>query len=296
MNTPPLDVKSIDDLEAEYRAMCQNLVEMELDLGDWLPGFRVRNGRGVRPAMPGELVFFMAETGAGKSMCLQAVSLHCCIDPVIFFQMELPGALMFERYAAMANKMDCLTVENAYKDGGPGVYTTKLRDRIFVYDHPMITVDHMLAVIDAARKPPRSLRVNVVMVDYIGLMSAPGSGRYEKMTAAAQAMKVLAKEANVVVVAATQVGRLKDDAELTIHSARDTGAIEESADLLIGTWRDVDDPATQWLKVLKGRKGGAGTTIECNFDGAKMQITEKATNAPAGAPEWYDEGTKEDGL
>ena len=93
-------------------------------------------------------------------------------------------------------------------------------------------------------------------------------------------MKSLAKETDTALVMLVQVGRKfssgKD--ELSIEAARDSGAIEESADILLGAWRpekDEENDDTIVLGILKGRKGGAGKKITCNFDPTSLNISER---------------------
>lgn len=51
-------------------------------------------------------------------------------------------------------------------------------------------------------------------------------------------------------------------------------SLENSAGLILGCWRS--DPRTLIIKVLKNTKGQSGAKIECDFDGAKMQISERS--------------------
>jgi len=115
----------------------------------------------------------------------------------------------------------------------------------------------------------------LVCLDYIQLMQGKGK-RYERITDAAEAMRVIAKRRNVIVAIASQVSRPDGESpEVYLHDAKESGAIENSSSLVMGCWRDPDDSSIFWVKVLKNSKGrGAGLVkVKCRIDDT-MTITE----------------------
>ena len=267
-------IHSMLDMANDYAAYCQQSDDISLSLGDWLPSL----GRLIRPLVPGELAFFMAGTGVGKSMILQNIAL-ACRETALFFELELPKNLMFERFMACAHKLDCKDVEATYKRGN--ILSSSVANNIFVVDASRITASKMEDIINVQSEKKMGGRPLVVFVDYIGLMQSSGKSRYEHTSVAAEDLKVMAKNTNTIIIASTQVSRPgEDDAdcnEVNIHSAKDSGSIENSCGLLVGAWRDKQDPhRTMWLKILKNTKGQSGTAIKCNLDGARMRITESA--------------------
>ncbi len=269
------------EMEQEYQALMRKASENTIDLGDWLPSLRM-----VRPLTPGELCFLIAETGMGKSMALQNIAVATAPEDTLFFEMELPAPLMFERFLAHLHQLPCQRIAEAYERGESA--PNHRLDRIYVCDETGLTVERMEKAIRKFRATVGK-HLNCVYVDYIGLMESRGKSRYERVTHAAQDMKTLAKRANVVVIAATQMGRQEGDVTVHLHSARDSGAIEESCGVMLGMWRDKTDATTQWVKVLKNTKGQSGLLIECAFDGARMTIKEKEKNLDASYPQ-NDEG------
>ena len=269
MNAPP-KVKSMYDLQAEYIEFCRKTEGETLDLGNWIPAFMSH----VRPLVPGELCFLMADTGIGKTAILQNIACRARDMSVILFEMELPGTLCFERFSAMSNLVDGWQVEQAYRNG------EKLRigpmDHIYVCDKAGLTIQDMRNVLEWDAKEQGGHDFKLVLVDYIGLLSVQGSrSRYERMSEAAEQLKVFAKDTDTIVVAATQIHRTGPDseAEIHLHDAKDSGSIENSAGVLIGAYRDEYDKEKLILKVLKNTKGMAGAKIECRFNGGQMRIT-----------------------
>jgi len=273
-------IYSMVEIAADYQKYCQLTDDINLNLGDWLPSLK----RICRPLVPGELAFFMAGTGVGKSMILQNIAMSTQ-HPSLFFELELPKTLMFERFMAAAHRKSCRDVEASFK-GGEYLSVSQLAN-IFVCDASRLSAKAMYELIMKESEAKIGTRPVVVFVDYIGLMTSGGKSRYERVSIAAEDLKVLAKECNAIVIAATQVARPGEDdndgGALDIHSAKDSGSIENSCGLLIGAWRDKLNPdGIMWLKILKDTKGKAGDKIRCCVDGSKMLITEAAytDNAP----------------
>ena len=269
-----IPIYSMIEMADDYTKFCQQSGEVSLNLGRWLPSL----GRKVRPLIPGELAFFMANTGVGKSMILQNIAL-CCSESSLFFELELPRTLMFERFMANAHQLDCREVEKRFKAGEH--LSTSTAGNIFVVDASRISSGKMEEIISKQAEKKIGARPLVVFVDYIGLMQSQGKSRYERTSVAAEDLKVMAKNTNTIIIAATQVSRPGEDDsasnEVNIHSAKDSGSIENSCGLLIGAWRDKSCPhQTMWIKILKNTKGQSGDCIKCNLDGAKMRITEAA--------------------
>jgi len=270
---PDLISKSVYDLQADYRAYVKRSAELQFDFRDWLMplGNIVK-----RPLVPGELCFIMADTGHGKTAILQNIAIAARSHEILMFEMELPGTLCFERFAAIAHEMDQEAVENIYKD--ESFVTLGKFDHIYVCEKTRLTIDHMKELIDYDRTYNQR-DYTILVVDYIGLMDNKSKGsRYEAVSKAAEDLKVLAKETNTIVIAASQIHRKNEDSDgISLHDAKDSGSIENSCGLLIGAWRDNDSRGVMNFRVLKNTKGGGEwEPIQVNFDGPSLKITAKA--------------------
>jgi len=275
-----LPVSSIDDMERAYIAELERLrkEQSQVDLAAWLPSFRHH----VRRLVPGEVVTVVADTGVGKSMVLQNVTM-AVKAPTLFFELELPESLMFERLAAMALGMPAGQLEADYSIGRR--YQIKGLDHVFVCSSSGLTVDEML---DVTRKAELKMGVRpaVVMIDYVQIVAGGFGKRYERTSDVAERLKVFAKQTETVVFVASQVGR-KEEPEIHLHDAKDSGSIENSSGLVLGLWREPGNNDRIWVKVLKNTKGRAGHKVACRIDGPRLRITEEPQQqqAPATQPE-----------
>lgn len=277
-----IPVYSIQELEPKYMEHIQNMDRASLHLSQWLPSLSTQ----LRAIVPGELVMFLADTGVGKTALLSNLALHAAPLSVLFFELELPETLVYERILAMRMKWPSQRVEDAYKSAL--VTGDRLDDKSFNrINHIYVCTKSRVTIEDIERITLQSElkighRPNVLLLDYIQLVTGRGSSRYERISSIAEDLKVLAKSTGTIVVVASQVSRKGDDEgpEVFLHDAKDSGSIENSSGLVIGAWRDEKDRSTLWLQILKNTKGHVGQKIECNFDGASMTITERAKILP----------------
>ena len=262
-------IYTADEAEARYMRFLRDSEARAFDLGKFLPTL----GR-YRPLVPGELVAVVADTGVGKTCILQNIARCARPLPVLFFELELPIELMYERAAAIANDVPCNVIEREYRAGTKaGRFGV---DHIFVCDNArMTTADIERVIVQSELKIGR--RPAVVCVDYIGLLSGGGK-RYERTSDAAEDLKRVAKSTGTIIILCAQVHRSRESEEIGLHDAKDSGSIEASCGMVIGAWRDPTDPngGTMVLKVLKCTKGKAGVQIVCNFEGDTLRITERA--------------------
>lgn len=278
----PLPIYTMKELEEQYTKFVTNIASSSFNLNKLLPSL----GASIRKLVPGELVVIIADTSTGKTILMQTMAKAAKPLPTLFFELELPSELMFERFVQMQTNSTGDEVENAYRED-PTPRWTGFNDvnHILVCPESGLTVDQMESYVHRSELK-FGMKPLLVFVDYIGLVSSTNArSRYEKVSDAAEQMKVMAKRTGTIVIMASQVGRpdkKKERTEIRLHDARDSGSIEASAQLAIGMWRTDDD--TLVLRILKNTKGKTGMTIECNFDGARMKITERAKQSNSEAP------------
>ena len=267
----PLPVYSIAEMEADYRKFVRTLNENAFDLSKFLPELGVH----VRKIVPGELILVMANTGVGKSAITQAMARAASPLPTLFFELELPLPLMFERFVQMEIGCYSRDVEQEYRE-----HDDNFSSRYHGLSHIYVCPESGLNTAQIENYITRSqLKIGslpkLVIVDYIGLVREQGKSRYEQVSSAAEQLKVIAKKTNTIVIMASQISRpdkqRKETLEVGLHSGKESGSLENSAGLILGCWRPEKDKLC--IKILKNTKGSSGHIIEAKFDGAKMAIS-----------------------
>jgi len=258
--------KNIYALEEDYIDVCRKLASGEgvLDLSLWMPVLKDY----LRPILPGELMILMANTSQAKTTVAQSIS-HALRDQEhLFFELELPASLMFERYIAMHHHYECTYVEQVYM-GGERVAGTGGLNKIHVCDQAGLSLTDIEDLIE-------EMEPEFAIIDYIGLIKGEGGNNYEQVTNVAQGLKELAKRQNIPILALSQVHRKKDGSEddIYLHDGKSSGAIENSAGILVGQWLESNDRTRLHWKILKQTKGKVGGDVVFYFDAPKMLIQE----------------------
>jgi replicative DNA helicase len=142
---------------------------------------------------------------------------------------------------------------------------------IFIDDTPGISLSEMRA--KARRLQQSQGRLDLIIVDYLQLMSATAGRRYENRTqevsAISRGLKGIAKEMRVPVVALSQLSRAPEsrggDHRPQLSDLRESGSIEQDADLVAFIFREEvynqDDPELQGkaeILIAKQRNGPIG--------------------------------------
>jgi len=263
-----IPIVKLTDVEDEYIKSIELGDKYGLDLGKWLPSLRK-----YRKLVPGEVLLVMGYTGSGKTSVGQQIARIAKPMKVLFFELELPINLMYERQVGIERDITGDKVEYNYKiDMKLGLRDA---DHIYVCPQPKMNLELVEQIINNSElvigeKP------NLVILDYAQLMQGTGS-RYERMSDVADGLKIIARFTKTIVVIISQPGRPTKDKtpQLCLYSSKDSGNFENSSGMVIGLERDIEDDSRATVKVFKATKGKPGLTIDCNFNNS-LKITEVA--------------------
>ncbi len=277
-----LPLYTVSEMESAYKQFVRSMGENSFSLGRWLPTLGIH----LRDLVPGELVFIIGDTGTGKTGILQQIARAALPLPTLFFEMELPREKMFERFASMSTKMTGREIEAAYREKDD----TLVPQMDIHYRNLCVCPVSRLTLVKIENiilKSELKLgeRPRVVLIDYIQLIKGEGQSRREKISDIAEELKVMAMATRTIVIVSSQISRPQnpdDDWEPSLHSAKESGSIEASCGVMLGAWQDEKENCLK-VRVLKATSGGVGVLVKCNFDGARMIITERSKNHPSNA-------------
>lgn len=154
---------------------------------------------------------------------------------------------------------------------------------IYINDEPSINI---VGLARQAREWKYRYDIGVLFVDYVQRIkgSVKGQNKLEQVTEVVGALKSLAKELSIPVVALAQVNRSVDsrpDKRPNMGDLSDASEIEKEADSIIMVYRDeayhedTQDKGIAELIFEKNRHGPTGT-VRCAFLGQFMQFKELA--------------------
>jgi len=240
----------------------------------------------------GELIIIAARPSMGKTalainICQNAAVNHGAV--VAVFSLEMSKESLLRRMLASQAWVDQRKLQTGFlgKDDH-GKLQKALNDlvesRLFIDDTAGISLTEMRA--KARRLKQKTKRLDLVMVDYLQLMSStsPAAGgkrpenRTQEVSAISRGLKALAKELDVPVVALSQLSRSSErrgeDKRPLLSDLRESGSIEQDADVVAFIHREAyynrdeemseSDKAKSEIIIAKQRNGPTGV-VHLNF-------------------------------
>lgn len=235
------------------------------DLDEYLEG-------GLRP---GELVIVGARPSMGKTALGLTIGVHLARDySVGLLSMEMSHGEVNDRLTAMLGSVSLSAVKRPKK--GEGLNWTRVIEGVdLAKELKLHTSDQGGLNINQVRSKARALKricgLNVLIVDYIGLMSGldQKANRNTQLEEISRGLKGLAKELGICVVCLAQLNRKTEerpDQMPMMSDLRDSGAIEQDADVIVFIKRPImanPELGAEWnhyakLSVAKNRQGRCG--------------------------------------
>ncbi len=224
----------------------------------------------------GDLVIVAGRPSMGKTTFAMNMVEHVCMHgklPVAVFSMEMPADSLAMRMLASLGRVHLQRIRSGRleDEDWPRLTSTMslLSDApLFVDDSPGLTPTEIRA--RARRLQREHGEIGMIVIDYLQLMQLPGyrENRASELSEISRALKGLAKELNLPVVALSQLNRSleqRPNKRPVMSDLRESGAIEQDADLIAFIYRDEvynedsPDKGVAELIIGKQRQGPIGT-------------------------------------
>ncbi|MDO6744568.1 replicative DNA helicase [Tenacibaculum soleae] len=206
---------------------------------------------------PSDLIIIAARPGMGKTAFVISMAKNMAIDfnhAVAVFSLEMSSVQLITR---MISSETGLTSEKLRKGNLEpheweqlNVKVKKLSDApIFIDDTPALSIFDLRA---KARRLVSQHNVRILIIDYLQLMTAGGSGgnREQEISTISRNLKALAKELSVPVIALSQLSRAVEtrggSKRPLLSDLRESGAIEQDADIVSFIFRPEYYGMTEW--------------------------------------------------
>lgn len=227
---------------------------------------------------PGNFIIIAARPSMGKTTLVLNVAQNIALEqarPVAIFSLEMPAQDIVMRMLSAEAQIDFgrLRTGNFSED-----YWRPLTEGASrLAEAPILINDNRGLTVQALRAESRRLKgehenLSLIIVDYLQLLR--GTGRYnsreQEISEISRALKVLAWELNVPIIACSQLSReveRRPNKQPQLSDLRESGAIEQDADLVAFLYREdyyledeqVDDRVEAQLLIKKQRNGPTGT-------------------------------------
>lgn len=225
---------------------------------------------------PSDLIIVAGRPSMGKTTFAMNVAENVALQskrPVAVFSMEMPGDSLAMRMMSSLGRIDQHRVRTGKLEDDEWPRLTSAinllsETAIFIDDTPALSPTEVRA--RARRLKREQGDLGLIVLDYLQLMQAPGAGenRATEISAISRALKGLAKELSVPVIALSQLNRSleqRPNKRPVMSDLRESGAIEQDADLIVFIYRDEvynkesSDKGIAEIIIGKQRNGPIGT-------------------------------------
>ncbi len=247
-----------------------------------------------------DLVIIAARPGMGKTAFVVSAMRNAAVDfkrPVAIFSLEMASVQLVNRMISAEAELDGEKIRKGQLADFEWQQLVHKTNRlsaapIFIDDTPALTILELRA---KCRRLKAEHGVQLIIVDYLQLMRGDtGGNREQEIASISRALKGIAKELAVPVIALSQLSRGVEtrggDKRPQLSDLRESGSIEQDADLVIFLYRpeyykitvDEEGNPTQNLGELiiaKHRNGSTGS-VKLKFIGKFTKFADYET-APA---------------
>ena len=247
----------------------------------------------------GDLIIVAGRPSMGKTAFSLNLAEHVAVNlglPVLIFSMEMGGTQIANRFLSSISKVDQQRLRTGQLEARDW---DRLNQAMVKLNTAPIHIDESpaLNVIELRARARRMWRMyeglGLIVVDYLQLMSATGSGenRATEISEISRSLKALAKELKVPVVALSQLNRSleqRPNKRPVMSDLRESGAIEQDADVIIFIYRDevynpeTADKGTAEIIISKQRNGPIGT-VRLTFVGQNTRFENHASGGGGGS-------------
>ncbi len=237
---------------------------------------------------PGDLVIVAGRPSMGKTALSLNIAENVALDaglPVAVFSMEMAATQLVMRLLGSAGRLDQHKLRTGRLQDDDWQRLTaavgRLNDApIHIDETPALTAMEVRA---RTRRLHRQYgQLGLVVIDYLQLMSASGSGenRATEISEISRSLKGLAKEIGVPVIALSQLNRSleqRPNKRPVMSDLRESGAIEQDADLILFIYRDEvynpDTPDKGIAEIIIGKqRNGPIGTVRLTFRGENTRF------------------------
>lgn len=274
---PPPKSTTLHDAALKYLNAIRNGSTTLIETG--VPELDYSIGGGVEL---GELMLLAGRPSHGKSAVALQMIHHWTLGglPVVFISEEMSAIALGKRVVQFATDVP----QEHWGDREEAL--AEHVDKHF-HDRAACRVIENCRTVDVAANGIRAavaeIKAKCAVIDYAQLLESRGKSRYEQVTQTSMALRQIASETGVVVLALCQVSReieKRDRFMPKMSDLKETGQLEQDADVIVfGVWPHRIDPTKNprdyQFFIAKNRNRPINqNAIECRFDPARQKFLE----------------------
>ena len=238
-------------------------------------------------AEAGDFIVLGADSSVGKTaLAVQLAWAQAAKGKRVgFFSLETNALKLTRRLVAQRARVPMSAIKTR------SVSDEQLRDVIALGSAssrvPLIIYDAAGVGVEELRAAAVADRLEVLYVDYVQLLNAPGRERWEIVTAISMALHTMAQQLGVTVVGLSQISvqDKKAKAKPGKDDLRESKQLKQDADLILmlSLADPEDNESLRWLRIEKNKDGPLGSVC-LRFDPEHMDFTATDSRAYSNRP------------
>ena len=253
------------------------------DLDEMLGGFN-----------PGEMTVIAARPAMGKTAFVLNLMDHAathqadCLGyapSVLFFSLEMGRASIVQRMLVARARVEAHRLRSGrlhdreYADLVEAAGALKSA-RLFIDDTPGLSI---MALRSRARRLKAEHGLDMIVIDYLQLLSAKAESRQQEISMISRSLKELSRELEVPLITLAQLSRSvesREEKRPQLSDLRESGSIEQDADVVAMLYRPEyyfpteENKGKAEVLVVKHRNGATGP-VELQFQGAMLRFSNR---------------------
>lgn len=280
-----------DQTDEDNGDLTPSLVDLfedcEKDLGDivGIPSGFAQLDRLTGGFQESDLVIIGARPSMGKTALALNMALHAAFQDVsVVFSLEMSKKQLLKRIAGFTGRIDSLRLKNPKREFQEEDWQhltdsigTLAKVNLHLFDRAGMDIHYIWSKLRKIRREYDQDKRILVVIDYLQLIAGDPKckhNRQAEISEISRALKTMARELNVVVIALSQLSRgveSREDKRPILSDLRESGQIEQDADLIGFLYRDdyytKDSKEKDKMEIIlaKHRNGPTGT-VELGFN------------------------------
>jgi replicative DNA helicase len=259
---------------------CTGIPSGYYELDDMLGGFN-----------PGEMTILAARPSMGKTAfvlnLMERAALdrpqHFDHDPVVlFFSLEMGAVSICQRMLCSRARVDSGRLRKGNIDPSSFSDLSQAAGELaagglIIDDTPGLSI---MALRSRARRVKHKHGLDMIVIDYLQLMSAKAESRQQEISVISRSLKELARELEVPLIALSQLSRAVESRENKrpmLSDLRESGSIEQDADVVLMLYREEYYNPTEENRgkaevICAKQRNGATGAVTLHFQGPIMRF------------------------
>lgn len=246
---------------------------------------------------PSDLIIIAARPSMGKTAFVLTMARNIALDynkPVAFFSLEMSSTQLMMRLIVGESGLSSSDVRSGHLSPEQWNRLEKSTRRLptaplFIDDTPALSIAEFRS---KARRLSTQYHIELIVIDYLQLMTnssvANGGNREQEVSSISRALKAIAKELNIPIIALSQLNRSVESRggakRPQLSDLRESGAIEQDADIVafihrpeyykLDTMEDGTPSAGKAEIIIAKHRNGAVDTVVLRFKSEQAKFTD----------------------